>query len=553
MGKIILKAVLFFAKLLIKQGVDFERLKIIAETKLLMDRRRVYMNWRQRQQKENSNPLLITLIVYTVFGLFIGAMVFTVESIIISMIIIHSYILFMMAMTMITDFSSVLLDTADNQIILPRPVNSRTLFTARLIHILVYLLQFSIALALFPVIFIFIKFGFVVGIVSIATALLTIIFAVFITYLLYALILRFSSEQKIKDIIGYFQIFMTIFFAVGFQVIPRLVDFDKLLTHFRLHWYSYLLPPVWMALTLEAFKQLNFDAIHLIMIACAILVPVFTFWLMIKYVAPAFAKKLGALGNDSVKKNITSAPQKNRNFSDKLSPIVCRSSSEKSGFEIVWEITGRDKNFKIQFYPGLAYMFVFIFIFVFKSGRDIENIWEHLPTTKAFLFFVYLPVLTVASGIGFISFYENYQASWIYQSTPVASPGHIISGSLKALLVKFFIPVFLILFFFSLFIWGMPVINDFVLGFFNNILVFLLIANIGDYYLPFSRQQNSKEQSGRFIQIFLQLFAIGALLGVHYLIIKIDWLIYCFIPLSAVGCYLFFKKIKNIPWFKISF
>ncbi len=53
MAKIILKAVLFFTKLLVKQGVDFEKLKIIVETKLLMDRRRVYMNWRPGQQKEN--------------------------------------------------------------------------------------------------------------------------------------------------------------------------------------------------------------------------------------------------------------------------------------------------------------------------------------------------------------------------------------------------------------------------------------------------------------------------------------------------------------------
>ncbi len=90
MDKLILKAVLFFAKLLIKQGVDIERLKTIVETKLIMDRRRVYMNWRQRQQKENSNPLLITLLVYTVFGIFVGILVFSIQSFVICMALIHS-------------------------------------------------------------------------------------------------------------------------------------------------------------------------------------------------------------------------------------------------------------------------------------------------------------------------------------------------------------------------------------------------------------------------------------------------------------------------------
>src|SRR5688572_13784624 len=264
MDKWILKVVLFCSKLLVRQGVDFERLKIIAQTKLLMDRRRVYLSWGQQQQKENKNPLLITLVVYTVFGLFASTMIFAFESLVLSMIFIHSSLLFMMAMTMITDFSSVLLDTTDNQIILPKPVNSKTLFVARLVHILVYLLQFTIALSLFPVIFTFIAYGFIVGMVSIATVLLTVAIAVFITYLLYAVILRFSNEQKVKDIVGYFQIFMTIFFAVGFQVLPRLINFDNISANFQLHWYSYLLPPVWMALTLESLQQFNFDTIHLL-------------------------------------------------------------------------------------------------------------------------------------------------------------------------------------------------------------------------------------------------------------------------------------------------
>lgn len=554
MDKLILKAVLFFAKLLVKQGVDFERLKIIAETKILMDRRRVYMNWKQRQQKENSNPLLITLIVYTLFGIFIGMLVFTLSSLALAMVFIHGYLLFMMSMTMITDFSSVLLDTTDNQIILPKPVNSKTLFVARLVHILVYLLQFSIALAVAPIIFIFIKYGLVVGIASIGTALLTVIFSVFLTYLLYGVILRFSNEQKVKDIVGYFQIFMTVFFAVGFQIIPRMINLDSLTGDFHLHWYSYFLPPVWMALTLESVHQFNFDALHLSMIACAILLPLFTFWIMIKYLAPAFANKLNALNTDAVnKKSMVAEMQIRKSISEKLSPLVCKSKAEKGGYEMVWKVTGRDKGFKIQFYPSLAYILVFIFIFVFKSGKDVNTLWQNLPATKMFLFFVYIPMFTIGSCIIFITFNENYLASWIYQSTPIAKPGEIISGGFKALLTKFFIPLFIILFLFAFYIWGISIIDDFVLGFFNNIFMFLLIANLSDHYLPFSRQQNSKQQSGRFVQVILQMIIIGSLVGLHYLILKNNWLIYCFIPVSVTGCYLLFRRIQNLRWLQISF
>lgn len=554
MDKLILKAVLFCSRLLIRQGVDFERLKTIAEIKLLMDRRRVYLNWRQQQQKENSNPLLVTQIVYLFLGLFAGFFVFAFESLTLSMIMVHSYILFMMTMTMITDFSSVLLDTTDNQIILPKPVNSKTLFVARLVHILVYLLQFTFALALFPVIFIFVKFGLLVGLGSIITMLLTATFAVFITYLLYAIILRFGNEQKIKDIVGYFQILMTIFFAVGFQILPRLIDFDNLSANFTLHTYSYFLPPVWMALALESIHDFNFDAIHLVMIAAAILVPVFTFWLMITWLAPSFSNKLAALSADSSsKKIVTSSVTPKRSISEKLSLIFCRSHTERAGFESVWKITGRDKAFKMQFYPSLAYLLVFIFIIVFRSGQEVGAIWNDLANTQKFLVFVYLPMLSIPSAIMFISYYEHFQASWVYQSTPVAKPGLLLSGALKAILVKFFLPIYVVFLAFALWVWGVAVLDDFALGFFSNVAIFMLIANIGDKWLPFSRQQNAKQQVGRFVQMLIQMLVIAALVGLHVLVIKVDWLIYGLIPMVVAGCYFLVKRIQTLKWSQISF
>ena len=68
------------------------------------------------------------------------------------MIVFYTYIMVMISMTLITDFSSILLDTSDNTIILPRPVDSRTLFAARLTHILLYLGQLGLGLTVIPAI-----------------------------------------------------------------------------------------------------------------------------------------------------------------------------------------------------------------------------------------------------------------------------------------------------------------------------------------------------------------------------------------------------------------
>lgn len=552
MDKVLLKVLLWFIKIFKNKDVDFEKLKIITETKLMMDRRRSPATWKKRQQKEMKNPLLFTQIMYFFLGLLIGAFVIGLP-LLTAMIIIHAYLLFMMAMTLVTDFSSVLLDTTDNQIILPRPISSRTLFLSRVIHILIYLLQFMIAIIGCPLILIFIKYGAPAGLAAILTVILTVAFAVFLTYLLYALILRFANEQKVKDIIGYFQVFMTVFFVAAYQVVPRFINLSSLNFSVHLHWYSYFIPPVWMAETLEAVNQFNFDNIHLLMIGLAVLVPILTVWFMIKFLAPSFSRKLAALNNTGeVTKKTNVVTRKRKSISEKLSLLLCKTKTESAGFEKVWKITARDKNFKVQFYPGFAYILVFAFVFVFKSGKDFSQVWAHLHSSKIFLAFVYLPLMGVSSGMNIIPFNENFAAAWIYQAVPLVKPGEIISGSVKAIILKFFVPIYLIFFSFALYIWGTAIIDDFVFGFFNNMLIFMIMANLIDHYLPFSQQANIKIQTGKFLRLIIQAILVAALIALHYQALKIFWLPAALIPVSAVGAYLLLRRIQNLPWLKIS-
>ena len=551
MDKLMLRLVLFFVKRLLRKNVNFEHLKIITETKLLTDRRRVRVS--MKAKKENAEPrnqMLITQLVYAGFGLLVGTLVLATDDILLSMVMIHGYVLFMMAMTLITDFSSVMLDTADNLVILPRPVTGKTLFVSRLVHILVYLLQFSLALTFFPIIFAFIQFGPVVGLCMILTLGLTVVFAVFLTYLLYGIILRFANEEKIKDIISWFQIFMTVFFAVGYQVIPRLINLEDLKITLPLHWYAYLAPPVWMAMTLQAIREMHFDAIHLLMLICAVLIPAFTFWVMIKFLAPSFSKKLGAMGNDT---RISKRPKSTEKIllSQKLSQLLSTNKTEQAGFELTRIMTSRDKNFKVQFYPSFAYILVFAFITVFKSGKDFAVLWASLGSTKMFLWFIYLPIFTIASAGTIIAFNENFTALWIYLAAPIRRPGSLISGALKSLLVKFFLPVFIILFSFSLYIWGCAIIDDFIFGFFNNICIFILLIHFGNHHLPFSMQPGINQQSGKLVKMILQLLLIGAIVFLHYLALKLSFIVILLIPVSATGCYFLFQMISSYRWSKI--
>jgi hypothetical protein len=224
MERYLLKFLNVFAWAFKLMRVDFEQLQAIVAVKLLTDNRRQRISYRRVSQEEKGNAFFMTLFFYSIFGIFIAYAIFAMPSFIFSMIVFFSYIMVMVAMTLITDFSSILLDTSDNTIILPRPVDGRTLFVARVTHIMLYLGQLSLALSLVPAIAVLMEYGVTLFLLFMVGILFSIMSSVFITNACYLLILNFASEEKLKNIINYFQIFMAVSIMGGYQILPRIIE-----------------------------------------------------------------------------------------------------------------------------------------------------------------------------------------------------------------------------------------------------------------------------------------------------------------------------------------
>ncbi len=552
MEKWLLKFVHLFDFVFRKQGIDITQLHTIVETKLIMDKRRVYLNWRMGAQSEHSNHLRIMLGLYVLISAIISIGIYTGPSFIFSMTLFHSYVIFMMAMILITDFSSVVLDTTDNQIILSKPVSGQTLFMARQVHIMLYLLLFAIAMSLIPMICIWIRFGLLTVMASAVTVLLSVIFAVFLTYYFYLLVLRFTSEKRVKDIITWFQIVITVFFAIGYQLLLRLMDLESVTAHFELRWYSFFLPPVWMAYTLEAVYLRVFTKVHFIMCLLAVGLPFLLYWYITRYLATNFSLKLSSLASEHSDPVKPVRRHSGISWSQRLSGVFTKVPLTKAGFELTWKITGRDKSFKLHFYPSLAYIFVFVFIFVFNGGQDIRQSWNGLAETDKFLWFIYLPMFIVANGLLFISFSENFAASWAYHSAPVQKPGQVILGSWLGLFVKYFFPVYLVMLTVCLYKWGLSVADDFVFGLANDYMCYLILGCIGRQYMPFSRQPGNRQQAGRFMLALLQMLIVGVMVSLHILVIRRPILFYAILPAILITCWLLERYIVNIKWNKIA-
>jgi ABC-2 type transport system permease protein len=249
----------------------------IVETKLTKDKR--YTQLLATTQKKNSFYFII--VSYTLLGGFMAYIIYNQRSFMVSMVLIHSYLMFMIGLTLIIDFSNIFLDTTDNDIIISKPVASNTFFFARVIHIIYYILQFVIALSVAPITTIFYRYGLQTGLPAVVTTIITTFLTILTTHTLYLYVLHIGGQRRLRKFILFFQTVLVCLFIGGYQLTPFLTNLSLLYSNVQLFFWSYFLPPVWMAVSLEAVLKSNFDKIHLLMICISIFSVPCLFWVVI--------------------------------------------------------------------------------------------------------------------------------------------------------------------------------------------------------------------------------------------------------------------------------
>ena len=546
MTAFVLGALDLFQKAFLTFGINYEQLRSVVEVKLTMDNRRHIIGYRRRQSAEPKNTFFTTFLIYLLFGCFPGLMIMYFPSFTLSLIFFFSYLMMMITMTLVTDFSAVLLDTSDNTVLLPRPVDGRTLFVARIIHISAYLAQLTFGLSVAPVMAVGVFHKLPVLIAFLACIVLSVILAVAITNTLYLLILRFASEEKIKNIINYMQIGMTILVVGGYQLGPRMITRMENQS-FDIDRWSLLIPPAWMTGMIEAFEFNNWDDLHAGLTVLAIGMPLTGIYLVNKYLSPTFARKLGSMetaGTQLAPRRISSgrAPLVRR-----LSNWFTTSNVEQSTFELVYSLIGRDRKIKLKLYPAFGYLLVFAGLFLVK-GQHAFGAGDHFH-----LVMIYMIILVLQIVIYEIAYSDEYKAGWIFFAAPVANPGEILTGTLKAIFLRLFVPGYLFSTVVVLCIWGISadIVTDLVAGFLNVCIMLILLLIIKDHHIPFSLAPSMRSQSGRFARMLLTTFLMFALGFIHYLLAKWPQVLLAAIPMQAIVVYLLLRFYRSVPWKEI--
>jgi ABC-2 type transport system permease protein len=556
-NKVFLKLVLVPAPLYQTIGVNVEQLKSILVTKLIMDDRRpntIQQTRTRNKGKQVSMATLGTMLMSGLIGL-VYLFAFSVGSnMVTSLTIYFSMFFFMLSATLISDFTSVLIDVRDTFIILPKPVSDRTLLVSRLLHILIHISKIVLPMSIAGIVYIIMNVNIAAALSFILMVLFTTAFAILFINAVYIGILKITTPQKFQSVISYIQIIFAIAIYASYQVFPRMINkFGLGSLDLSLQKGILFYPLYWIACSWKFLYSFHVTSKEAIGTAMGLALPFISIFLVVKYLAPFFNNKLALLSSGSSATPATKMVTTKRNTFDYplwLSKVFTTSPSEKMGFLFSWKMTSRSRDFKLKVYPSIGYLAVYVVImFMNTRSMDLEELREESFKSRILVISaLYFTSFILTMAINQVVYSEKYKASWIYYTTPVERPGAIILGGAKAAIMKFYIPIVFFLTLAGLILIGPKVLPNIILGLFNELLIATLLVYVGNKLFPFSMHQNTNVKTGSLLRSMFVLVISGIIALGHFFIYNIMPVVIIGAVLSIIATWLIMESIRNIPW-----
>lgn len=527
-----------FKGLYTRIGVDYEKMRIILKIKLTLDRRRTstIMGSSNKKDEESENSFVYALIMYGIIGAFIGIIILSSSNAMFSFSIAFGMFMFFVLTSFISDFSNVLLDVRDKNVIGTKGVNNKTIAAAKVTHICYYIFLISLALSWLSIIGMF-RFGILTGILFLGELIVADILMIVITALIYLFILRFFNGEKVKDIINFVQIALTIVMTIGYQFLGRMFNVFDLNIVYKSRIWNLLLPPMWFAAPLYAVNGGEINKIIIMLITLAFIVPIIAIILYLKNISK-FEDSLSKL--NSVRNN---EKEKSKGVFYRFGRWTCRNNEEKATYNLSVSVMKREREFKLKAYPNLGFIIIFPILFIFIFTNNYEGI-ESIPLSMSLN--IYWFILMIPSILMTLQYSNDYKAAWIYESVFIKDTANIYRGAYKALIVNLLLPLYLVESVIFTVIFGIQVLGILIIVFIF-LLIFIATEHIiGKLSLPFTTKAGVVNNGSNLLNILLGMILVGIAATINYFLLSnIIALIVYGIALVIVALFMWRKCIKT--------
>ncbi|MEF9991695.1 MAG: hypothetical protein RRZ84_06135 [Romboutsia sp.] len=496
-------------------GVDYEIMRLIVQSKLLMDTRRVGNNVAVSGEGEKTkNTFLTSLIVYAIMGVISSAILFLDIEPIVKMSFYFGFFMIMILTSFISDFSTVMLDIKDKDIIGTKGVDLKTLNAAKITHIFIYISMLSLAISGCGLL-VSLRFGIDFFLLFLVSILLIDIFMIIVTASMYFIIIKLFSGEKLKDVLNMFQIVFLLIFTLGYQVVIQSFNIVDINILYEPKLWNLVVPPMWFASNFNIIKGIGISNMVIGLSVLSIVVPLISIIMYIKLV-PVFESSLEKLNDNTYKSKNTK-----ESFASKISNLMCKDKEEKVFFNFINNILSKDREFKMKIYPSLAMgaFMPFLMMIVSIDKSDIAKSFYELQNSSFFLT-AYLGAAISQNVITMISYSSEYEASWIYDILPVRNKSNIYSASAKVVIYRFILPIFAVMSVGFILIFKIRVISHLVVILMANIIVSMITFKMSEKVLPFSKKYETASSTSNIGVVIKSMVVVGALALVHFLVSK---------------------------------
>lgn len=533
-----------FQGLFSRSGVDYAVMRRILQMKLTLDGRRVptiINNMSKKKSKKDGNLFLKSLWMYGFMGLILIPFVVLGSHYLYQMTIDFSVFMFILMTTMISDFSSVLLDVKDKSILNTKPITSKTINMAKTLHVSIYLFLVTFTITTIPLIVSFFVQGIAFFFIFLLGIILTDLLVMFFTALVYFLVLKFFDGERLKDMINYVQIGLSIAVVIGYQIIPRTFQFMNLNVTLYPKWWQIFLPPFWYGGAFDFLLNGRHSTLMLVFSLLALLFPIVSLLAYVKLI-PAFESSLQKLTNNGEKER-----RENRRLTHFLARLLCRDSEEQIFFRFASHMINNERELKLKIYPALGMSIILPFVFLISFFAQKGLSLEQLRLSHWFLS-SYFSLAVIPTIVIMLKYSSRYKGAFIYVTSPIQDKGAIIKGTLKAFLARLFLPVFVLLSLIFMVLFGVRIFPDLIAllltSFFYMVLCFKIL---GGSALPFS-EPISEMQQGNGMIVLLLLIIVAVFAGIDWGVSLLPFGIYAYIVLLAIINLILWKKLLKIEW-----
>ena len=474
-------------------GINYKLLRVILKTKLTLDMRRapaINTNNRKKNDEEQTS-MFKGYLLHLVFGVFLAFFIYFIKDEMIRMMYFSGAFFFMTTMYLISDFSFVLLDTKDKNILMTKPLDSRTVSLSKVLHILIYMFRLNAFIAGPSVI----AMAMSNGVLSLPIFLLEILMMDLMIFLLtafiYLLVLRFFDGELLRNIINIIQILLTILVTLGYQIAVRMIDFTSLQNiEYSFNTTHYLNPILWFGAPFEIIYHGGQSYLY-IFTALIIIVPVasFVFYLSLSKKMENLLLKLEGEGKEK---------QSKHRLEKLVGLILNRNKISKQSFHFSNAMFRSDRSLKLKIYPALASGILLPVLMIFNmrmGGQKFEATgYEYL--------YLYFNLLMFPSIFNLTYFSSAWRGSYAFLSSGFKNIKELYRGLMQSMAYRFFIPLLVL----NMVIYSIIFENRFAMDFLIIFLVSIVIMPIiGKIYFkghPFAKpidESNQKDSLDKFL------------------------------------------------------